>query len=72
MQEASKPSDDVAVPFRMGNVRLTKAAIHATNRSWYQEASVSHDSTSLRLRAAELIIGAERISSVYCPGPPPM
>src|SRR6478672_11179809 len=31
-----------------------------------REASVSHDSTSLR--AAELIIGAERISSVYCRG----
>ena len=29
---------------------------------------MSHDSTSLRLRAAQLIIGAERISSVYCRG----
>lgn len=29
---------------------------------------MSHDSTSLRLRVAELIIGAQRISSVYCRG----
>ena len=37
-------------------------------RALLEEASVSHDSASLRLRAGELIVGAERISSVYCRG----
>jgi len=44
---------------------ISRALLESLN---IREASVSQDSTSLRLRAAELIIGAERISSVYCRG----